>query len=179
VRIVKYVVFCGRCWWSVGAAPMVTVSDRPIEYAGLRAYALSTVRNDGREAKAPDLWTEQLRAGWGADKLKLKRASSLAYPEYPTEPISRIKRSSSLRGFRNMKPYGASDECAAATRYREGRWVRGKKMWWRVEGHTGRVSLQALCAFAVRSRTRNGVDCAGGDAMRGFDVRGWGGGYKF
>jgi hypothetical protein len=32
----------------------------------LRAYALSTVRNDGREAKAPDLWTEQLRAGRGA-----------------------------------------------------------------------------------------------------------------
>jgi hypothetical protein len=48
----------------------------------------------------------------GADgKWKLKRASSLAYPEYPTEPISRIKRSSSLRGFRNMKPYGASDVC--------------------------------------------------------------------
>jgi hypothetical protein len=45
-------------------------------------------------------------------KWKLKRASSDAYPEYPTEPISRIKRSSSLRGFRNMKPYGASDECA-------------------------------------------------------------------
>jgi hypothetical protein len=83
--------------------------------------------------------TEGCGGGPGV-KWKLKRASSIAYPEYPTEPISRIKRSSSLRGFRNMEPYGASDVCRNVLCVR--------KIHRLVEGRTGRASLQAMCAFA-------------------------------
>jgi hypothetical protein len=55
VWIVKYCCFFVG---GVGGRGCGTYGDglRPTdEYAGLRAYALSTVRNDGREAKAPDL----------------------------------------------------------------------------------------------------------------------------
>jgi hypothetical protein len=44
-------------------------------------------------------------------KWKLKRASSIVFLCTPTERF-RAVRSNALRGFRNMKPFGASDECA-------------------------------------------------------------------
>jgi hypothetical protein len=47
-------------------------------------------------------------------KWKLKRASSIVFCGTPQSPTERFRavRSNALRGFRNMKPFGASDECA-------------------------------------------------------------------